>query len=180
MSVCNSYESNDVPLAITSRGEYLSYFEYTESRIITDLNVDNLLLQHEYSPEVDIKLISPQGTEIILYEASCFDVEDVHISFDDEALNTFPCPANDGNTYQPIDPLSAFDGENAMGQWTLKLTDRSSGDSGELVSWGLTICASRPIIVPTMGQWAILVLLHLIFIVGITFMKNQEIDEILT
>ncbi|CAN0536458.1 unnamed protein product [Laminaria digitata] len=42
-------------------------------------------------------------------------------------------------TYAPQDSLAAFGGLSAAGTWTLNLTDRSGGDSGNLGSWTLNI-----------------------------------------
>ncbi len=44
-----------------------------------------------------------------------------------------------GASYTPQQALSAFDGQNASGNWTLTVTDWITFDSGTLVSWGLDI-----------------------------------------
>ena len=72
----------------------------------------------------------------------CSYEDNFSISLDDEAnspLSAAPCPPTDSDTYQPSNPLSAFDGENAQGTWTLSIEDNYSEDGGSLNSWGLEI-----------------------------------------
>ncbi len=71
------------------------------------------------------------------------DTEGFAFSFDDDALEfDFACPATDGGTYVPAEALTAFNGENAMGQWTLKVVDAVAGNGGSLDNWQLDICFS--------------------------------------
>ncbi len=71
------------------------------------------------------------------------DSEGFAFSFDDDALEfDIPCPATDGGTYVPAEALSVFNGENAMGQWTLKVVDSKTGNGGSLDNWQLDICFS--------------------------------------
>ncbi|MCX7556600.1 M36 family metallopeptidase [Xanthomonadaceae bacterium JHOS43] len=42
-----------------------------------------------------------------------------------------------GATYRPNQPLSAFDGIDMAGTWTLTVSDNAAGDNGSLVSWCL-------------------------------------------
>ena len=39
--------------------------------------------------------------------------------------------------FRPQEPLSAFNGSNIQGNWTLKVSDRSANDFGRLASWTL-------------------------------------------
>jgi len=59
--------------------------------------------------------------------------------FDDEALApiTSGSPPYTGS-FQPIVPLSIFDGEDSAGVWTLSIQDSVVGDSGTLDLWSLT------------------------------------------
>ncbi len=50
-----------------------------------------------------------------------------------------------GASYTPQQALSAFDGENVGGNWTLTVVDWNDGDTGTLVSWGLDIDDGNPI-----------------------------------
>ena len=57
-----------------------------------------------------------------------------------ENLNDFP-----SGVYLPVQPLSAFDGGNAQGQWTLTVIDNAGSDIGEVSAWSIRL-------VPVPGQ----------------------------
>ncbi|USO00131.1 MAG: proprotein convertase P-domain-containing protein [Phycisphaeraceae bacterium] len=42
-------------------------------------------------------------------------------------------------SYLPENPLSAFDGSNVNGLWTLTISDNAGADLGAVGSWGLTV-----------------------------------------
>lgn len=54
-------------------------------------------------------------------------------------------------TYAPAGALSAFNGQNSAGNWTLSISDNAGGDLGSLGSWTLNLTA-----VPTPGAAALL------------------------
>ena len=61
------------------------------------------------------------------------------------ASGSFPCPPTNGQAYQPANPLSAFDGEEVNGTWTLSIQDvYGPSDGGSLNGWGLEIEYSCP------------------------------------
>ena len=71
----------------------------------------------------------------------CSSTDDFDINLDDDvAPGSAPCPPTDGGTYQPKNPLSAFNGEDSGGTWTLNVYDHGGGDIGQLDSWSLEIC----------------------------------------
>lgn len=61
---------------------------------------------------------------------------------------TFVIPSG---TYAPVGALSAFNGQNSAGAWTLNISDNAGGDLGNLGSWTLNLTA-----VPTPGAAALL------------------------
>jgi hypothetical protein len=74
-----------------------------------------------------------------LLKSICGDQDDILINFDDESpanYGTFPCPPTNNGTYKPFEPLSAFDGENPNGTWTLTVIDVYE-DGGNLNAWSL-------------------------------------------
>lgn len=76
-----------------------------------------------------------------LVALSSMDTQDFNLSFDDEAQpGNVDCPPTSGQSYQPAEPLSAFNGENSEGIWTLTVTDNTGADGGELTGWMLNIC----------------------------------------
>jgi hypothetical protein len=60
------------------------------------------------------------------------------------AGTTFPA-----GTYSPNNPLSAFDGENADGTWTLSVTDWAGADTGTLNNFALVFSTGCPTATPT-------------------------------
>jgi subtilisin-like proprotein convertase family protein len=112
---------------------------------INDVNVIDLNISHTYVGAVSVQLISPQGTTVTVMSqpdnnSACGNLNNIDISLDDEgSAAAWPCnPTGNGGTYQPSNPLSAFDGENADGTWTLVVRDPYDGaGSGSLNGWGL-------------------------------------------
>lgn len=108
--------------------------------VITDVNVVGLVGTHTYIQDLTFTLKSPAGTSIVLFDAICGQNANFDLNLDDQAAtNTFPCPPIGGVTVVPQSALSAFNGENSTGTWTLTVTDPFDGDGGELSGWGLSI-----------------------------------------
>lgn len=139
---------NENVIPISSSGAYNVYFSeinFPISGIISDVNVLNIKGIHTYLGDLDISLISPLGTEVILINDQCAGDEDFDIGFDDDVLTSvWPCPYNDNLIYQPTGYLSDFLGEDIQGNWRLKIVDDSNYDGGELQSWSLEICLESP------------------------------------
>jgi len=134
--------STDVPHPIGPDGGSVttSTINVTNVGVLSDVNVTDLVGTHTWMADLTFTLTSPQGTTITIMSSSCGSSDDFNISLDDEAApGAWPCgPAGQGGTYQPSQALSAFDGENANGTWTLSITDGANADGGQLNGWGLT------------------------------------------
>ena len=104
-------------------------FEYH----ITDLNVC-IDLVHTFDGDLDIFLTSPGGTVIELSTDNGGGGDNYTCTtFDDEAVNSvIGGVAPFSGSYMPETPLSAVDGENALGAWVLCITDDAGGDVGWL------------------------------------------------
>jgi hypothetical protein len=63
-------------------------------------------------------------------------------NLDDQASPTFTCPLDNGIILRPKNPLSAFNGKNSAGTWTLTIRDNQTGDGGQLTGWGLSFNSS--------------------------------------
>jgi subtilisin-like proprotein convertase family protein len=140
---CVEYNSTNIPVSIPSSGTptVTSTLVISNSGIISDLDVVDLVGEHTYISDLTITLTSPAGTQVTLFSSICNDEEDFDINFDDEASSsTLPCPPIGGGTYIPSQALSAFDGENIQGTWTLTISDAYNLDGGSLDDWGLDIC----------------------------------------
>ncbi|MCO4774311.1 MAG: proprotein convertase P-domain-containing protein, partial [Deltaproteobacteria bacterium] len=111
-------------------------------------DVDVLLdLSHTWNADLDVFVISPQGTVVELFTDQGDSGDDVDAEFDDESLNTLPgetTPSTLSGDYAPEGLLSGFDGEEAAGVWTLQVTDDGAGEQGTLNSWALEFNLSEP------------------------------------
>jgi serine protease len=112
--------SSDVPAEIHNLMVTGSFLTVNQDVTISDLNL-KLDIWYPYDGDLWIYLVSPRGTRVDL---SAFnggmDADFTGTTFDDEA----DTPISYGygpytGSFQPDQPLSAFDGENARGEWTL-------------------------------------------------------------
>ena len=139
------YPSPNVPVTIpatpaTTIVSTVTISGHTAS--VTDVNVDNLNISHTWIDDLIISLKSPAGTEVILMNRPCDNQDNIIINFDSESANaygSFPCPPTNMGTYQPYSTLTAFNGENPNGVWTLSVADVVNQDGGALNSWSLVI-----------------------------------------
>jgi hypothetical protein len=70
-------------------------------------------------------------------------VGEFNLGLNDEAPFDILCPPINGLVYRPQNPLSAFDGENTLGNWKMKIkVINSDGQGGVLQNWRLEFCSS--------------------------------------
>lgn len=123
---------------------------------IADLNV-TVSIEAIYPLDIDIFLRSPQGTlfEVVTDRGgttSGFDITDA--TFDDSAATLMPLLSSAApytGTWLPegAGGLAVFNGQNAMGNWTLNVRDDSgsgstAGGGSRLVRWSLDINGGFP------------------------------------
>ena len=117
---------------------------------ITDLDVQ-ISTDHTWVGDLVVSVTSPAGTTVELINNiggpgfGCAG-NGLEITLDDEAAATYadldntcnndPAAAGD---FQPIQALSAFDGENLAGTWTVSVQDLAGGDGGTV---NVTLLAS--------------------------------------
>lgn len=159
---CTMYNYSGSAIAISENGannEYTSTVNVPVSGTsVTDINV-TINIEHTWAGDIDAFLISPTGTEVELTSDNG--------SGDDNYTNTiFDMDGADGNitagsapftgTYIPEGDLSQFNGEDPMGNWTLRVVDDANQDGGQILSWGVEIC-SESLSIPefTSGQFNI-------------------------
>ena len=127
-----------------------------DSVTIADLNV-TVSIEAIYPLDIDIFLRSPQGTlfEVVTDRGggtSGFDITDA--TFDDSAATLMPLLSSAApytGTWLPegAGGLAVFNGQNAMGNWTLNVRDDSgsgstAGGGSRLVRWSLDINGGFP------------------------------------
>lgn len=151
---CNTLMSANVPKTISATGTptVTSTLTVSASGSITDVNVVDLAGTHSYVSDLKISLKSPAGTSVVLFNAICGSDADFDLNFDDAApAGAIPCPPTTGGTYRPTNLLSAFNGQSAVGVWTLTVVDLYNQDGGSLNSWGLNIC-TNPVVTGISGS----------------------------
>jgi subtilisin-like proprotein convertase family protein len=110
--------------------------------ILTDVNVGPLTITHTWDSDLDVYLDGPTGNWVLLFSDVGGGGENfANTVLDDEAST----PITSGSapfsaTYRPQEPLSTFDGEASLGEWTLSIYDAGFGDTGTLESWSLRLC----------------------------------------
>jgi subtilisin-like proprotein convertase family protein len=134
------FYSSDIPKDIRSLRTISSTLDIDEAGLIIDLNI-KLDIAHTWNEDLDVYLISPDGTVVELFT----DVGGDSTSFlgtilDDEA----PVSITNGigpfnGSYKPEGNLSDLIGKSITGTWTLEVTDDYELDDGELQSWALFI-----------------------------------------
>ena len=140
----STFTSTDVPLTIVDNAAstITSTIVINEPGLtIEDLNL-NLDISHTYVGDLDVTLISPAGTSILLYNNHCGDNDDIIFTVDDEA-SLLSCPPNDGNNHSVLTSLSDFDDEEISGTWTLQVYDYYAADGGTLNAWSLDIVTNN-------------------------------------
>lgn len=144
-----------IPPAGTS-GTTVTTLFITDNRQILDMNV-RLLITHEYRSDLIVSLRSPAGTTVQLINrrggaGANFGsaANSTTLLLDDEAPNAIAdINTQDGSgTYRPDANLSAFDGQAALGLWTLTINDAAAIHAGALVSFGIDFTPSTDVYGP--------------------------------
>ncbi|MEQ1745166.1 MAG: M36 family metallopeptidase [Saprospiraceae bacterium] len=143
--VCTTMASTNVPIAIpsTSTSTINSVLAVPICGTVADINITNLYVEHTSVGDLEVELISPQGTVVTLAYHLCGNTDDLRINFDDQAANQYsqiPCPPANNGTYRPNEKLSTLFRQSIAGNWTLRIHDTDATDGGSIESWSLNIC----------------------------------------
>lgn len=139
---CASYENN-TSVPINNIALSTSTINVPNDVIISKVNV-SVNITHSWIQDLDITLISPNGTSILLFSNNCTDEKGLDVTFDDDASSSIICGATIvSGTYTPTSALSGFIGEDSLGNWDLKVYDGYNGDTGTINSWSLEICNAQ-------------------------------------
>lgn len=148
---CQSFEQ-DTPIRISGSGTPTveSIIEIEEAGTITDLNIPIVIGSYQPVRFVEISLISPAGTQAILFDNLCGSTTEFNLSFDDEAPDAITCPPTAGIVQRPLESLSIFDGESIQGEWKMRFRVKEAGfgAGGDIERWGLESCGSIAISAP--------------------------------
>jgi subtilisin-like proprotein convertase family protein len=109
----------------------------------------SLYATHTFDSDLVISLVAPDNTTVVLSQMEGGSGDNFGTScsnrtlFDDAATTAISAGiAPFTGSFKPEMPLSAFIGKTGSavnGTWTLKIQDTASGDTGNLMCWGLQI-----------------------------------------
>ncbi|MFV5690510.1 reprolysin-like metallopeptidase [Flavobacterium sp. LT1R49] len=140
-SSCNTY-AFATPFPITDSPTYTSKIVNVPSSTGTVSDVNFAVgFTHSYLSDVQIEVVSPQGTTVKLFERSCGDTNNSLILNYDDLGGILACGTTAAQIVAPFEPLSAFNGQNQQGVWTLRVRDAYQANVGTLNSASITICA---------------------------------------
>ncbi|MHC4704501.1 MAG: proprotein convertase P-domain-containing protein, partial [Planctomycetota bacterium] len=119
-----------------------------DSFTLGDVDVD-VMIEHTWIGDLEIE-VEHLGTTVTLWNRICGNSDDLDVIFDDEG-NTVECNSPTVGNIIPFDALSAFDGMDAAGEWTITVRDLMGLDVGRLVRWslhldGLGPCSQPPVL----------------------------------
>jgi uncharacterized repeat protein (TIGR01451 family) len=115
------------------------------SYLVSDVDI-GILISHIYRG--DLRIILTHGaTSVILFNRTGGGADNLNVTFDDEATGglialhntTDPLTPIYNSTKIPAAALSAFDGQDAIGAWTLSICDGAVTDTGAYIRSTLTI-----------------------------------------
>lgn len=138
--------STNVPVAICDLCTVSSTLTVNSHMTITDLNGLITNLTHTWDGDLFIELQSPVGTTVTLSNRRGGRGHNfINTVFDDEAATAIgSSSAPFTGSFRPDQLLSAFDGQDAFGVWTLRVADRAAFDVGSINRWGIDITAAAP------------------------------------
>lgn len=139
----------DVVIPDSNAAVVSSDLSFGEGMSVVDVRVTQLQIRHSYLSDLQVDLIHG-GTTVRVQDRICGGLQDLGtdgpgVSLDDAASGpiggvcNFTDPAVPSGSYTPSNPLSAFDGANPQGTWTLRIEDVFSIDGGALENWCLSI-----------------------------------------
>ena len=147
--------SNEDPIRIPANfsGDLEIPVQVDDSGPATDINVPLVDIRFTSINQLDVELRSPAGTNVILHRRRCGG-NVLRTGYDDESPTELDCnfaPPTDGSLRRPAQPLSAFDGEEINGEWTLLVDVRNANPAGgSFEQFELEFCANIVSQAPTL------------------------------
>lgn len=142
--ICNTVDATDVPITIATTANVTinSTLNIPDALTITDVDVI-VDITHSWVNDLTITLISPTGTQVQLVNRPCSNnaLNNIVATFNDGGI-PLVCGNNPaiGGEVKPTQVLSALNGQNSSGTWTLRVKDSANQDGGTLNSWSLKVC----------------------------------------
>ncbi len=130
-------------------------FNVPTNLVVADVNF-GFFVTHTYRSDLRITLTSPAGTTVTLltWAGNVQAGDNYNDLLDDQATAAIgthgpavidpltPAPPPYSHSFRPSNPLSAFNGQNALGNWTMVLCDGVASDTGTFTRADLYITAT--------------------------------------
>lgn len=107
---------------------------------ISDVNV-SVNVTHERFSDVEIQIVSPQGTVVRLFNKSCASTNSTLALQFDDAGNALDCNKTTEQIVIPEEVLSVLNRQNPQGNWTFRVRDAVLGSFGTINAASVNICA---------------------------------------
>lgn len=97
---------------------------------------------HTFIGDLLVALDHPDDTQIVLWSGNCGNNDNFNVTFQSGAP-AISCATPTTGTYAPAGTtqLTALNGKQSSGTWTLLAADFFAGDTGQINSWSLEICS---------------------------------------
>ncbi|NUO02384.1 MAG: T9SS type A sorting domain-containing protein [Saprospiraceae bacterium] len=145
-AICSPFTATGLPINIPGSGPLPtieSNLFIPIQGIVSDINLPLIKANYQPVKSLRVSLISPAGTVVNLFDQNCGNTVNLRLGFDDQAPQNIICPPDDGIVFKPVQPLSAFNGEESFGNWKLrvKVVQSGFGAVGALEEWNMEFCA---------------------------------------
>lgn len=147
-SSCQTFDFS-TPFPIPEQGNFASKTITVPATASFVSNVTaSVDISHDYFSDVQMELVSPQGTIVKLFYNGCGSANgELKLNYDD-AGGDLSCGNAMLQTVAPLGVLSSFNGENPQGTWSLRIRDIFTNDTGILNAASVTICTQKYALVP--------------------------------
>ncbi len=130
---------------------------FPANEVISDVNV-NVTIDHPKASNLTLFLVAPDGTQVRLARnlGGATGANYTGTVFDDQGpapIATAAAPFT--GTFRPEQPLAAFNGRPANGNWRLRVVDAATAtipDEGTIVDFSLTIATVRRVVTIVAGN----------------------------
>ncbi|HUH28168.1 reprolysin-like metallopeptidase [Gelidibacter sp.] len=150
VSTCeDAITATDTPITISAADSntYNSIITVAKNLPVTGVKV-KVNIAHDWVRDVEMVLISPAGTRILLSSnnGEDFDKNYTNTVFDQQATTSIiDGVAPFTGSFRPEEDLSIINGEMSQGNWTLEVKDLFSGHGGVLNEFTLELCLAQPL-----------------------------------
>ncbi|MTE27135.1 zinc-dependent metalloprotease [Winogradskyella ouciana] len=148
--VCNSYSSpQNLNLAIadgsggTAGTPVLEHIINIPDMATIESMTVNVDVTHTFISDLLVRIVHPDGATFVdVWSGDCGSNDNFDVTFDDSA-GALVCASPTVGTFMPNGALSAFNGLEAQGDWTILIGDFFAQDTGNLNDWSIEICAEQ-------------------------------------